>query len=91
MELRAHGHDLYYFDSKKVGAVDYLVNDYDHLAVLPIEIKSGMDHMNYRAIPKLLDPNGNYKIPRGYVFGNKNIVESKGGLITLPIYMVMFL
>ena len=31
MELIAHGHELYYFDSKKVGEVDFLLNDYDDL------------------------------------------------------------
>lgn len=41
MELAAHGHTLYYFDSKKVGEVDFLINDYDNLSILPIEIKSG--------------------------------------------------
>lgn len=91
MELVAHGHELYYFDSKKVGKVDFLINDYDNLAILPIEIKSGKDQFNYRAIPRLLDPNGNYKLNKGYVFGNKNILKKEGNLITAPIYLVMFL
>lgn len=91
MELKAHGHDLYYFDSKKVGEVDFLVNDYDSLSILPIEVKSGNDQNNFRAIPKLVDPEGNYKLPKGYILGNKNVVERKGNLITLPVYLVMFL
>ena len=91
MELIAHGHELYYFDSKKVGEVDFLINDYDNLSILPIEIKSGKDQTNFRAIPKLVDPTGNYKLPFGYVFGNKNILKKEGGLITLPIYLLMFI
>lgn len=91
MELIAHGHELYYFDSKKVGEVDFLINDYDNLFILPIEIKSGKNQTNFRAIPKLVDPNGNYKIPFGFVFGNKNIVKKENNLITLPIYLIMFL
>ena len=91
MELIAHGHELYYFDSKKVGEVDFLINDYDNLSILPIEIKSGKDQTNFRAIPKLVDPNGNYKIPFGFVFGNKNIVKKENNLVTLPIYLIMFL
>lgn len=90
-ELVAHGHELFYFDSKKVGEVDFLANDYDALSVLPIEIKSGNDQNNFRAIPKLVDPEGNYRLPKGYVLGNKNIVSQTGNLVTLPIYMVMFL
>lgn len=91
MELLAHGHELYYFDSKKVGEVDFLINDYDNLNVLPIEIKSGNDQNNFRAIPKLVDPSGQYKMPLGYVFGNKNIVKKENNLITLPIYLIMFI
>lgn len=91
MELAAHGHELYYFDSKKVGEVDFLINDYDNFSILPIEIKSGKDQANYRAIPRLLNPNGNYKLPMGYVLGNKNILKKEDNLITAPIYLIMFL
>lgn len=89
-ELRAHGHDLYYFDSKKVGEVDFLINDYDGTNVLPIEIKSGKDQNNYWAIPKLVDSNGNHKLPYGYIFGSRNECLIANGLITLPIYMIVF-
>ena len=91
MELKAHGHDLYYFDSKKVGEVDFLVNDYENTAVLPIEVKSGRDQSNFRAIPRLLDDGGSYRLRLGYVLGNQNIVVKNGRLITMPIYMAMFL
>lgn len=91
MELAAHGHDLYYFDSKKVGEVDFLINDYENLSVVPIEIKSGNDQYNFRAIPKLVDKNGKYKLPFGYVFGNQNIFKVENNLIILPIYLIMFI
>lgn len=89
MELSAHGHDLYYFDSKKVGEVDFLINDYEKTSILPIEIKSGNDQNNFRAIPKLVkEP---YNLQKGYIFGNENVVSSKSNLVTFPIYMIMFL
>ncbi len=89
MELISHGHDLYYFDSKKVGEVDFLINDYDSLTILPIEIKSGNDQNNFRAIPKLVkEP---YNLKKGYIFGNENIIKEEGNLITFPIYMIMFI
>lgn len=91
MELTAHGHDLYYFDSKKVGEVDFLINDYNILSVVPIEIKSGNDQNNYRAIPKLVSDDYGYKLALGYIFGNDNVVKKEGKLITLPIYLIMFL
>lgn len=87
-ELTCHGHELYYFDSKKVGEVDFLINDYDSLSVLPIEIKSGNNQYNFRAIPKLVkDP---YNLNKGYIFGNENIIKEESHLITFPIYMIMF-
>ncbi|MDY5298017.1 MAG: AAA family ATPase [Candidatus Enteromonas sp.] len=89
MELSAHGHDLYYFDSKKVGEVDFLINNYENTSILPIEIKSGNDQNNFRAIPKLVkEP---YNLQKGYIFGNENVVSSKSNLVTFPIYMIMFL
>lgn len=91
MELVAHGHDLFYFDSKKVGEVYFLINNYKNLNILPIEIKSGNNQNNYRAIPKLVSLDGNYKLPVGYVFGNKNICEMKNNLLILLIYFRMVL
>jgi len=88
MELKAHGHDLYYFDSKKVGEVDFLINNYDTLSILPIEIKSGNNQNNFRAIPKLVEEP--YSLKEGYIFGNKNIVLKKDKLFIYPIYMIMF-
>ena len=79
MELSAHGHELYYFDSKKVGEVDFLLNDYENTSILPIEIKSGNDQNNFRAIPKLVkEP---YNLRQGYIFGNENIIEEKSNMI----------
>ena len=37
-ELRAHGFNLYYYDNKNNGEVDYLIDDADQLTVLPLEI-----------------------------------------------------
>ena len=91
MELRAHGHDLYYFDSKKVGEVDYLINDYNQLDILPIEIKSGSGQYSFRALPKLVDPDGSYKVNKGYLFSNNSVVEKKNNVLYMPIYLIMFM
>jgi uncharacterized protein len=89
MELIAHDHPLYYFDSKKVGEVDFLINDYDNLSVLPIEVKSGKNMNNFRAIPKLVKKP--YNLKRGIILNNKNEIKVEDKLITMPIYMVMFI
>ena len=68
-ELKAHGKSLFYYDNKAKGEVDFLINDYDSLSVLPIEIKSGKDYYIFRPdgismiIEDMLDvPVGYYQI-----------------------------
>ena len=89
-ELKAHDHELYYYDRKKVGEVDYLIDDYDSLTVLPLEIKSGKDYSNFKALPKILN-DSNYRMNRGYVLSNEREIKKEGKIIYCPIYFVMFL
>lgn len=89
-ELKCHGHNLYYYDRRKVGEVDYLIDDYDNLSTLPIEIKSGMDETNFRALPKIVNSK-EYKIVNGFVLSNKREISFEGKIIYLPIYFIMFL
>lgn len=89
-ELIAHNHKLYYYDRKKVGEVDFLIDDYDSLSVIPIEIKSGKDINNFRALPKLIEQNKKL-IKEGYVFSNNREVKTKDNITYLPIYFISFL
>ena len=68
-----------------------MINDYVSLSALPLEIKSGNDQYNFRALPKLTDLSGNYALPKGIVFGNENSVRRDGNIFTYPIYMIMFI
>lgn len=89
-ELSSHNHQLFYYDRKNVGEVDYLIDDYDNLSILPLEIKSGKDYLNFKALPKLLkEPN--YRIQNGYVFSNNQEVKIDEKIIFMPIYYIMFL
>lgn len=47
-ELRAHGFDLYYFNSKKQGELDFMIEYQGE--VLPIEVKSGKSRTQRRTI-----------------------------------------
>ena len=49
-ELIAHNHKLFYYDNRNKGEVDYLIDDYDTLSVVPIEVKSGKDYMVHSAL-----------------------------------------
>ena len=89
-ELMAHGHKLFYFDQKKMGEVDFLVDDYDNLSILPIEVKSGMDGYRYRALPKLVNI-PNYRIKQGIILSNNREIKIEDKIIKMPIYFVMFI
>lgn len=89
-ELSAHGFRLHYYDNKKKGEVDFLIDDYDHLTVLPLEIKSGKDYTEHSALTKFLET-PDYGISRAIVFSNEREVFQKNGATYLPIYYCMFL
>ena len=89
-ELAAHGFNLHYYDNKKIGEVDFLIDDYDQLTVLPLEIKSGKDYTEHSALSKFLE-NPDYGINRAFVFSNEREIFKKKGATYLPIYYSMFL
>lgn len=89
-ELHAHGFTLHYYDNKKKGEVDFLIDDYEHLQVLPLEIKSGKDYTEHSALTKFLE-NPEYGISRAIVFSNERNIYQKKGATYLPIYYCMFL
>ena len=88
-ELHAHGYPLHYYDNKQRGEVDYLIDDYDNLTVLPIEVKSGKDYTVHSALDKFLNTT-DYHIARAVVLSNEREVRKKGGIIYQPIYYCMF-
>lgn len=88
-ELRAHGHDLFYYDNKKNGEVDFLIDDSDNLSNIPIEVKSGKDYTVHSALDKFLAVK-DYNIKRAYVLSNNREVFTKSGVTYIPIYYVMF-
>ncbi len=89
-ELAAHGFKLHYYDNKKKGEVDFLVDDYDNLTVLPMEIKSGKDYTQHSALTNFIET-PEYGIKRAIVFSNEREVFQKRGVTYLPIYYCMFL
>lgn len=89
-ELIAHGHKLFYYDNRKKGEVDYLIDDYENLSVLPIEIKSGKDYQIHSAISSFTN-NVEYKIKFGYIFSNERTIKKRDKIIYLPIYYIMFI
>ena len=89
-KLIAHGHKLFYYDNRSNGEVDFLIDDYESLSTVPIEVKSGNDYSIHSALTKFMN-NPGYHIKKGYVLSNNRAIEIKNnGIIYLPIYYVMF-
>ncbi|MBR3799214.1 MAG: ATP-binding protein [Bacteroidales bacterium] len=89
-ELTAHQFKLHYYDNKQKGEVDFLIDDYNRLQVLPLEIKSGKDYTEHSALTKFLET-PEYGIGRAIVFSNEQQVYKKKGVTYMPIYYCMFL
>ncbi len=90
-ELQAHGHRLFYYDNRKVGEVDFIINDYATLSPLPVEVKSGKDYTVHSALTRFLSVK-DYGIDRGIVFSNtREVSTGPKGVIYMPVYYVMFL
>lgn len=88
-ELKAHGYNLYYYDNKKNGEVDYLIDDADNLSIIPIEVKSGKDYTIHSALDKFI-ANEEYSIKKAYVLSNEQKVYKENGITYIPIYYIMF-
>lgn len=86
-ELLSKGHKEYYFNSKKQGELDFVIEL--NGKVVPLEIKSGKDYKRHSALCNVL-ADENYGIEYAYVFSERN-VEVSGKKVYLPIYMMMFL
>lgn len=86
-ELKAHGFDLYYFNSKTQGEVDFIIEQDSQ--VIPIEVKSGKYYERHNALLNLLN-NQEYEIKKSFVLCNDNLKIAKK-IIYLPIYMIMFI
>ena len=86
-ELTAHGFKLYYYNNKKKGELDFIIEQDGN--PIPIEIKSGKSYKRHSALSNILDCR-EYSFEKAYIFSNAN-TEVEGKKIYLPIYMLMFI
>ena len=86
-QLKSNGFRLNYFDSKKYGELDFVVQNGMHTDL--VEIKSGKDYKSHPALNKIRAVE-NWKTGSSYVFCRGNVEES-AGIAYMPWYMIMFL
>ena len=87
-ELRAHGFGLFYYNTRTVGEVDFVLQN-SRGEVLLCEIKSGKDYRRHSALNNLLGTE-NYRFNQALVFYDGNI-EQRGKVLYAPIYAIGFL
>ncbi len=86
-ELTAHGFETYYYNNKKRGEIDFVIEIDGE--VLPIEVKSGKDYEVHRALTNIMECK-EYRLKKALLLNNDNL-HVEGKILYAPIYMVMFI
>ncbi len=84
--LKSNGFKLHYFDSKKIGELDFVLQN--GLSTVLLEIKSGNDFKKHPAMDHALETK-QWKFEQTIVFSKSN-VEEEEEILYLPWYMIMF-
>lgn len=84
--IKANGFNLNYFDSKKYGELDFVIQNGTQIDLL--EIKSGNDYKQHSALNKVLKVS-EWNFKNAFVFCKSNI-EIIDNITYLPWYMIMF-
>lgn len=84
-ELKAKGFSLFYFDSKKIGELNFVVQNEKEVDIL--EIKSGKDCRKHSGLNKALSVS-EWKFGQTIVFCDADVSEED--VLYLPVYMIMF-
>lgn len=83
----SNGYSLHYFDSKKYGEIDFVLQSGSGVSF--VEIKSGADYRKHTALDNIRRV-ANWKKNSSYVFSCANVFE-EDGIIYLPWYMAAFM
>ena len=83
-ELKSHGFSLFYFNNKKHGELDFIIEYKGN--IVPLEVKSGKDYQKHSALSYFLQNT----FSNAFVLCDYN-VSLKDNITYLPIYMIMFL
>ena len=86
-QLKANGFSLNYFDSKRTGEIDFIVQN--GLGVELIEVKSGSDFKKHPALSRMMSV-PEWKFQKISVLCKGNM-ETADGVCYLPWYMIMFM
>ena len=86
-QLKSNGFALNYFDGKKTGEIDFVVQN--GMGIDLVEAKSGKDYKQHSALDKIRRIEG-WRFENAIVLSKGN-VEKENGVWYYPWYMVMFM
>ncbi len=90
-ELKAHGiEQLFYYDNRSKGEVDFLIDDHNTISVLPVEVKSGKDYTKHSALDNFMKV-PDYHISSALVLNDDREIRVVNNVTYAPVYNVMFL
>ena len=84
--MKYNGFRLHYFDAKKYGEIDFVIQNGTHVDI--IEVKSGKDYKKHKALDNVLGVK-EWSFGQAYVLCNGN-VENEHDVFYLPWYMIIF-
>lgn len=79
------------FYQKNRRTIRYLFKGFYTKMIINGARQIGKNFTNFRAIPKLVDENGTYKLRKDIIFSNENITKKENNLYYYPIYQIMFI
>lgn len=85
--IKSNGFELHYFDSKKIGELDFVVQS--GLSTDLLEIKSGNDYKRHLALNHAMQVE-HWNFEKKIVFSKAN-VQQEDDIVYMPWYMIMFL
>lgn len=87
-ELKANGFEPFYYRSKNIGEIDFLIEKNNK--IIPLEVKSGGDYKKHTSLNKFLASTYSNNLTTPYVLSTNNL-EVNNEITYLPIYMLGFL
>ena len=84
--LKSNGFELHYYDSKKIGELDFVLQKGLHTEL--VEIKSGNNYKKHLAMDHAMKVE-QWEFEQSIVFSKSN-VEKEADVLYLPWYMILF-
>lgn len=67
-----------------------MIDDYNDLSIVPLEVKSGKDYTVYSALNNFINTDS-YGVKKAYVLSNERVIHGNGRIIYVPIYNITFM